>query len=198
MTSIATYASRGRWVLWGAASAHMYHELTDDEGDYINDALAIGGWVVATGTLIVPEGFATIVGWGASNAWRAAGWTGRAVAPYVGAAVSTVVAPVATGYVIGATAGTVIANEIWGEEGAQVALGAYTFGMAPGTEAADLSDLQYIFKPTAPGGPVSLYDIAETGVTVTASTVRRIWNSRPRFRNPAQDYRRKRKWWQIT
>jgi hypothetical protein len=194
MTSIATYASRGRYILWGAATAHMYHELTDDEGDYINDALAIGGWVVATGTLIVPEGFATLVGWGATNLGRAAGWTGRAVAPYVGAAVSTVVAPVAAGYVIGATAGTVVANEIWGEEGAQVALGFYSAGLLPGTEAPDLTDYQYIFKPTEPGGPVSLYDIAERGVDVTVLTVRKILSKRPKL--PFHPLRR-RKWWQL-
>jgi hypothetical protein len=197
MTSIATYASRGRYMLWGMATAHMYHELTDDEGDYINDGLAIGGWVVATGTLIVPEGFATLVGWGGTKAMSAAGWTGRAVAPYVGAAVSTVVAPVAAGYVIGATVGTVIANEIWGEEGAQTALGFYSGGLLPGTEAPDLTDYQYIFQPTAPGGPTSLYDIAETAVDVTAVTVRRLWNSRPRFRRKSQDPLRKRKWWHV-
>jgi hypothetical protein len=190
-TSIATYASRGRYILWGAATAHMYHELTDDEGDYINDALAIGGWVVATGTLIVPEGFATLVGWGGTNAYRAAGWTGRAVAPYVGAAVSTVVAPVAAGVAIGATVGTVVSNEIWGEEGATTALGFYSGGLLPGTEAPDLTDYQYIFKPTAPGGPSSLYDIAEKGVEVTVLTVRKIFNARPRFlRKPKRRF-----WW---
>ena len=198
MTSIATYASRGRYMLWGAASAHMYHELTDDEGDYISDALAIGGWVVATGTLIVPEGFATIVGWGGTRATNAVTWTGRAVAPYVGAAIYNVLAPVATGYVIGATIGTIIANEIWGEEGAQTALGFYSGGLLPGTEAPELSDYQYIFKPPEPGGPVSLYDLAEAGITVTATSVRRLWNTRPRFKSPAQDPRRKRKWWEIV
>jgi hypothetical protein len=197
MTSIATYASRGRYMLWGAATAHMYHELTDDEGDYINDALAIGGWVVATGTLIVPEGFATLVGWAGTKSMSAITWTGRAVAPYVGSAVSTVVAPVATGYAIGATAGTVIANEIWGEEGAQTALGFYSGGLLPGTEAPDLTDYQYIFKPTAPGGPASLYDIAEKGVEVTVLTVRKIINSRPRFGPLAPRRRRRRKWWQF-
>lgn len=42
-----------------------------------------------------------------------------------GAAV-TAVAPIAAGYAIGATAGTVIANEVWGEQGASDALDFYT------------------------------------------------------------------------
>ena len=42
-----------------------------------------------------------------------------------GAAV-TAVAPLAAGYAIGATAGTVIANEVWGEQGASDALDFYT------------------------------------------------------------------------
>jgi len=184
MTSITTYASRGRYMLWGMATAHMYHELTDDEGDYIKDALAIGGWVVATGTLLVPEGFATIVGWGGTKALGAVTWTGRAVAPYVGAAVSTVVAPVAAGYAIGATAGTVIANEIWGEEGAQTALGFYSGGLLPGTEAPDLTNYQYIFKPTAPGGPLSLYDVAEAGLKGTLRGIDRYIKRWPRLWHP--------------
>ncbi len=184
MTSIATYASRGRYILWGMASAHMYHELTDDEGDYIKDALAIGGWVVATGTLIVPEGFATLVGWGATKAMSAAGWTGRAVAPYVGAAVSTVVAPVAAGAAIGAVAGTAISGAVWGEEGAQTAMGFYSYGLLPGTEEPTLSDYQYIFKPTAPGGPVSLYDIGKKGADTTVITLRKWSNRLRRYRHP--------------
>lgn len=188
MTSIATYASRGRYILWGMASAKMYHELTDGEGDYIVDALHIGAWVVATGTLIVPEGFATLVGWTGTRVAQGAAIGFSQIGNAIGAAVSTVVAPVAAGYVIGATAGTVIANEIWGEEGAQTALGFYSGGLLPGTEAPDLTDYQYIFKPTAPGGPTSLYDIAKTGVTVTASTVRRLWASRPRFHPGSNPY----------
>lgn len=182
MTKWAIYDSRGRWALWGLASANMYVELTDDEGDYLNDALAIAGWGMATGALLVPELLPRIVGFGLTHSSSALLWAGRATAPYVGAAVSTVVAPVAAGYLIGATVGTVIANEVWGEEGAQVALGAYSFGMLPGTEAADVSDFQYIFKPTAPGGPVSLYDIGETAVSSTKLFVAKILRSSPTLR----------------
>lgn len=187
MTSIATYAARGRYALWGGASVNMYLELTDDEGDYLNDALAIAGWGVATGALFVPEGFATLVGIGLTRFAQGAGWAARAAAAPVAAAVSTVIAPVAAGYVIGATVGTVIAEEIWGEEGAQVALGFYSVGLLPGTEAPDLTNYQYILKPTAPGGPVSLYDVGEAGVKGTLRALDWAWKKKPRLfrhRNP--------------
>lgn len=193
MTSIATYASRGRYMLWGMATAHMYHELTDDEHDYIKDALAVGGWVVATGTVIIPEGFATIVGWSGTRTLSALKWMGRAAAPYIWSGFSTVVAPVATGYMIGATAGTAIANQIWGEEGAQTALGFYSGGLLPGTESPDLTDYQYIFKPTAPGGPVSLHDLAVKGLEITTLNMRRLANRMPSLTSRGQ--RERRLWW---
>jgi hypothetical protein len=186
MTKWAVYDSRGRWALWGMVTLGTYQELTDGEDDYITDLVHIGGWALATGALMVPELVPRMVGFGLTHSWSALRWAGAAVAPYVGAAVSTVVAPVAAGYLIGATVGTAIANEIWGEEGAQVALGAYSFGMLPGTEAADLSDFQYIFKPTAPGGPTSLYDVAETGLKTTVLVASKWWNERPGY-----DYRRR-------
>jgi hypothetical protein len=172
------YAVRGRWILWGAASANMYWELTDDEGDYLTDALAIAGWGMATGALIVPEIGSSIVGWVGTKAAQTA-------APIIGR-VAMFTAPFAAGYMIGATVGTAISYAIWGEEGAQVALGAYSFGMLPGTEAADVSDFQYIFKPTAPGGPVSLYDLAETGVKTSVVLAKKFWRSTPGY-----DYRRR-------
>jgi hypothetical protein len=181
MTKWAVYDQRGRWALWGAVTYGTYQELSDGDDDYLNDLVAIGSWGLATGALLVPELLPRIVGFGLTHSWSGIKWAGRAVAPYVGAAVSTVVAPVAAGYVVGATVGTVIANEVWGEEGAQVALGFYSGGLLPGTEAPDLTDYQYIFKPTEPGGPVSLYDIAEKGVEVTAVTVRKILSKRPTF-----------------
>jgi len=194
MTSIATYATRGRYILWGMATAHMYHELTDDEGDYIKDALAIGSWVVATGALAVPEGFATLVGWGGSRTLSGIAGMGRVVGPYIGKAFSTVVAPVATGYVIGATVGTVIANEVWGEEGAQTALGFYSGGLLPGTESPDLTDYQYIFKPTAPGGATSLYDLAATNVTGGVLTLKATYKKRPEYIRRRQR-EASRRWW---
>jgi hypothetical protein len=174
MVTSLEYAARGRYILWGMATANMYWELTDDEDDYFNDVIAVGGFVVATGALFIPEWFSWTVGRGASAAATSA-------APYV-APVAVATAAVTTGYLIGAVAGTVIANEIWGEEGAQTAMGFYSGGMLPGTEAPDLTDYQYIFKPTAPGGPVSLYDIGATAVDTTVVIARSLWNKRPKLR----------------
>jgi hypothetical protein len=179
MTRWAVYDRRGRWALWGIVTVGTYQELTDGDDDYINDLMAIGGWSLATGALLVPELVPRIVGFGVTHAWSGLRWAGAAAAPYVGTAVSTVVAPVAAGYVIGATVGTVIANEIWGEEGAQTALGFYSGGLLPGTEAPDLTDYQYIFKPSAPGGPVSLYDVAETAVSTTVVLARKFLSKSP-------------------
>jgi hypothetical protein len=180
------YDSRGRWALWGAVTYGTYKELTDGEDDYINDLVHIGGWALATGALMVPELVPRMVGFGLTHSWSALRWAGAAVAPYVGAAVSTVVAPVAAGYLIGATVGTAIANEVWGEEGAQVALGFYSVGLLPGTDAPDLTDYQYIFKPTAPGGPTSLYDVAETGLKTVLVLGSKLWKDRPGY-----DHRRR-------
>lgn len=170
------YAYRGRWYLWGFSSAYMYYELTDDEGDYLNDALAIAGWGFATGALVVPQLLESTVGWVMTKATRS-------VAPIIGRA-ATYMAPFAAGYMIGATTGTMISHKIWGDEGAQVAMGAYSFGLLPGTEAADLTDFQYVFKPTAPGGPVSLYDLAAVGVRNTAVMLDRKRQRLPTHPNP--------------
>jgi len=180
MSLLSTYAARGRLMAWTAASAAMVHELRDGEGDYLNDAFAIGAFVGATVTLVVPEGVASFVGWSGTKAWhgvRAAAVWG---APYAGAAI-TAVSPFAVGYMIGAVAGTAIAGKIWGKEGEQVALGFYSGGLLPGTDAPTLSNYKYILKPTAPGGPVSLYDIAETGATTTLALVKKWWNERPGY-----------------
>jgi len=163
---------RGRLIMQGIITAPMIAELTDDEGDYLMDALAIAGWSVGTFSLWFPVVKAGLVGWGATAAVEA-------TAPIAAAAV-TAAAPIAAGYLVGATVGTVISNEIWGEEGAQTALGFYSGGLLPGTEAPDLSDFQYIFKPTAPGGPVSLYDIGKKGVEGTGLLIRKYLRKRGR------------------
>ena len=150
-------------------------ELTDGDNDYINDMIAIGAWAGATGALWIPEIVPYMVGRGIHHG-SAAGWSAlRAGAPYAGSAV-TAIAPATAGAMIGAVVGTAISREIWGEEGAQTALGFYSGGLLPGTEAPELSKYQYIFKPTAPGGPVSAYDVAETGVKNTVLVVRKAVN----------------------
>jgi len=193
MTKWAVYDSRGRWAIWGAVTYSTYRELTDGDDDYINDLVAVGGWGLATGALMVPELLPRMVGYGVTHSASALRWVGARLAPPVAAAVSTVVAPVAAGYMIGATVGTVVANEVWGEEGAETALGFYSGGLLPGTEAPDLTDFQYIFKPTAPGGPVSLYDIGETAVKTTIMIATKLSKLLP-----IPPKTRRRKWWQIV
>ena len=176
----AEYAVRGRWALWGAASANMYLELTDDEGDYLNDALAIGAWGMATGALLVPEIGSSLIGWGLTRGAQGGAWAAGILGRGAWGA-TTVVAPVAAGAAIGAVVGTGVSYAIWGEEGAETALGFYSGGLLPGTEAPDLTDYQYIFKPTAPGGPVSAYDVGKKGIENTILLVRKLWRKRPRL-----------------
>jgi len=166
------YVLRGRMILQGVLATHLYMELTDDEDDYLMDAFAVGSFAIGTFTLWAPVLKAGAIGWSATVA-------AEAVLP-VAASAATSAAPLAVGYVIGATAGTAISGAIWGEEGAQTALGFYSGGLLPGTEAPDLTDYKYIFKPTAPGGPVSLYDVGKKGVDLTVLSIKKAWRKRPR------------------
>ena len=185
MASAATYSRTGRIAMWGLASANMYIELSDGDDDYVNDVIAIAAWAGATGALWIPEIVPWLVGRGVHAGSGAALSAIRGIAPYAGAAV-TAAAPITAGYAIGAVAGTAIANRVWGEEGAQTAMGFYSAGLLPGTEAPDLTDYQYIFKPTAPGGPVSLYDVAEKGIKTTVLVVRKVLSERPKtYRHPS-------------
>ena len=176
------YVLRGRLVLQGVLTANMVSELSDKEDDYLNDAMAIGTFTIGTFTLWTPIG-PRVVGWTVTK-------VGAAVASATGAVV-TAVAPITAGYLIGATAGTMIANEVWGEEGAQTALGFYSGGLLPGTEAPDLTDYQYIFKPTEPGGPVSAYDIGKKGIDLTLLSIKKFVDRMPRTRR----HPRRGVWW---
>lgn len=174
------YVMRGRMIMQGVITTHLYYELTDDEDDYLMDALAVGSFAIGTFTLWAPVAKAFAVGWTATVA-------AEAVAPIAASAV-TAAAPFAVAYVIGATVGTTVAAAIWGEEGAQTALGFYSLGTLPGTEAPTLSTYKYIFKPTAPGGPVSLYDLGKKGVELTALSIKKASDTIPRrprlYRHP--------------
>lgn len=153
------YGRRGRWVIWTGAALHLHRELTDGESDYHMDALALAAFGFATANLFVPNIQDSAIGWLATRAALAGG------------AIVTAVAPITAGYVIGAAVGTAISQKVWGDEGAKTALGFYSAGYLPGTEAPDLTDYQYIFKPTKPGGPVSLYDVGKKGVDNTVRGV---------------------------
>ena len=160
------YGRRGRWVIWSGAAFHLHRELTDGEGDYHMDALALAAFGFATANLFVPNIQDSAIGWLVTRAALA------------GAALVTAAAPFTAGYVIGATVGTAISKKVWGEEGAKTALGFYSAGYLPGTESPDLTDYKYIFMPTAPGGPVSLYDVGKTGVDLTLRSISKAWGRR--------------------
>jgi len=185
MSLLGTYAARGRLMAWTAATAAMVYELRDGQKDYLNDAFSIGAFVGATVTLVIPEGVASLIGWSGTKAWHGVRAGAVWAAPYAGAAI-TAVSPFAVGYMIGAIGGTAIAGQIWGKKGEQVALGFYSAGLLPNTDAPTLSNYKYILKPTAPGGPVSLYDIMETGFSTSILLGRKLWNERPGF-----DHRRR-------
>ena len=187
MSLLSTYASRGRLMAWTAASVAMVHELRDGDDDYLNDAFAVGAFLGATVTLVVPEAVASFVGWSGTKAWHVLRAGAVWGAPIAGTAI-TAVAPFAVGYMIGAVVGTKIAGQVWGKEGEQVALGFYSGGILPGTEAPTLSNYKYIFKPTAPGGPVSLYDVAETGLKGTLRAFDKYLMNRPHTYRHASPY----------
>ena len=169
MTSLAVYGSRGRKLIFIHAMWNAYDEWTD--GDLGWDDVTAAGYLAAAGTaLVIPDPGSTLLGWGATKGSLLAknlGYRVGAAGARVAARATVVLAPVAAGAAIGATIGTAVSQVIWGDEGAQTALGFYSMGTLPGTEAPDLSNFQYIFKPTAPGGPQSLYDIV-TSVPIRA------------------------------
>lgn len=168
----------GRLTLTGLATAEMIWDINQNTNDPFSDAADIGWWGVEMAMIWNPVLKPAMIGAGVRGA---AGST----------TVSTVLAPVAAGAAIGSVVGTGVSYSIWGEEGAQTALGFYSGGLLPGTEAPDLTDYQYIFKPTAPGGPVSLYDVGKKGVKNTILLARGIWRRRPRVLRP-------RKWWEVV
>jgi hypothetical protein len=173
------YRLRGRLVLQGYVALELYGDIQDyqksDKGmkDTAVISWEIGKAGLASAVIWYP---AAVAGAKASGV----GWVATRAALAMGSAV-TIAAPFTAGYVIGATAGTAIANEVWGEEGAQTALGFYSGGLLPGTETPDVTDYQYIFKPTKPGGPVSLYDVAKKGYENTLRGLGWAVDKRPRM-----------------
>jgi membrane-associated protease RseP (regulator of RpoE activity) len=123
---------RGRLVMQGILSAgyitsfdRSADKYLDSDKDPIDTAIVFGEVFGSTvlfgaGTIGVwaPAVKAGVVGSIATTAITATG-------KVAGAAV-TAAAPIAAGYAIGAVAGTAIANEVWGEEGAADAIDFYT------------------------------------------------------------------------
>lgn len=158
----------GRIALQSAATARFIWNINQDTNDPFSDAVDFiwfaGESALIWNPILKPAAIGTALRMSAGSTL-----------------VSTVLAPVAAGVAIGATAGTAISGAIWGEEGAQTALGFYSAGTLPGTEPPTLTDYQYIFRPTAPGGPVSAYDVAEAGVRGTARGLGWLWGKRPQM-----------------
>ena len=184
---------RGRLILQGMIltdytmdMVEEFQEYQESDKDPSDAAELIASSAWHTGMM----GLQTMLVWLPLAKPYAVGWTATKLAPTV-QVVAAGAAAVTTGYAIGAVTGTVIANEIWGEEGAQVAMGFYSGGLLPGTEAPDLSDYQYILKPTAPGGPDSLYDIGKQTFDGLKSTGKALWlKSRPRRRRRFNPFNR--------
>lgn len=125
---INRYAWRGRAVTLIGASAYAYRELTDEEQDYWNDAISLGGVALATANVMTVGLEAAVIGWAATKVGAGA----AVVAPFAAAAT--------LGYVAGATAGTVISEAVFGE--GESALDLYTnFKFEPGGILYETADI---------------------------------------------------------
>ena len=177
------YRLRGRLVLQG----YVVLELSGDIQDYQKSDKGIKDKAVISWEIGKAGVASAVIWWPAAVSGAKAtgiGWLATRAALATGSAVS-IAAPFTAGYMIGATVGTGIAQKVWGDEGAQTAMGFYSWGTLPETEAPNLTDYQYIFKPTKPGGPVSLYDVAETGLKGTLRAFDKYLQNRPRlYYNP--------------
>lgn len=156
----------------------LYNELTDKEGDYLTDAIAITTYAYVTALNWAPIMKPTLIGAGVKASGRIALSAGASALQFTGRAV-TVAAPFTAGYVIGATAGTAISGALFGEEGARTALGFYSGGMLPNTEAPTISTYGNLLKPseTSVPGPVEL-----VGGFLQALNATRL--KLPKFSNP--------------
>ena len=100
---IRRYAWRGRMVALVGASSYAYREWTDGEKDYWNDALALGAVSLATANILTAGLEAAALGWATTKVLSGAG------------TIATVAAPIALGYVAGATVGTIVSEAVFGE-----------------------------------------------------------------------------------
>ena len=161
----------GRIALQTYITYPLVRELTDKEGDYLNDAQAIGQYTVGTILIWTPKWKPIAVGAGVR--WSA-GVAGTAL---------TAAAPIMAGYAIGATVGTAVSSKLFGDEGAQVALGFYSMGLLPGTDAPTLATYGNLLKPseTSTPGPV---DLATAGLSAVKLQLRKLQLKIPRPANP--------------
>lgn len=110
--------------------------------------------------------------------------TGSWVLARAGAIIS-IAAPITAGYMIGAVAGTAISQAVFGDEGAQTAMGFYSGGLLPGTEAPTLATYGNLLRPseTDVAGPVEIYqDVKETISALLSPVWTRVRPRRSRSR----------------
>lgn len=184
MTSFVSYVLRGRIVAQTVITTNYVYQVGKDvqqykqsDRDVWDTGTLIGSVALQTAALGVgtvatwyPAKKAAAVGWLATKSLRGAGaLAGRAV---------MAVAPITAGYMIGATVGTGISYAIFGDDGAQTALGFYSMGILPGTEAPKLSTYSNLLRPseTSTPGPVDLFNQAWQGTKVL---VNKILSDRP-------------------
>jgi len=182
---------RGRLVMQGAltatyvsnfdSQADKYLASEKDEWDVmvflggvsisttIYGAGTIGIWQPAVKAAVVGSLATTVVNSGLAVIGSAA---------TAGGAVVTAAAPVAAGYAIGATAGTVIANEVWGEEGAADAIDFYT-GQGNYSEYFDVTGnistiIDLGIKPTISKTKKKVKTTVKKGIKTVEQTVKQI------------------------
>ena len=161
----------GRLSLQAYITYPLVRELTDKEGDYLSDAQAIGQYTVGTILIWIPKWKPIAVGagvrWGAGVALSA----------------TTIAAPFLAGYAIGAAVGTTASSKLFGDEGAQTALGFYSLGLLPGTEAPTLGTYGNLLRPseTSTPGPI---DLISQGVMAVKTKLRKIQIKTPSLISP--------------
>jgi hypothetical protein len=175
----------GRLILMGFIIDDYYGDVREyqksdkDVVDKTKFLYETGKTTIATITVMAPLWKTTMIGAGARIG---AGWAAAKAS-----AIATAAAPITAGYVIGATVGTVISEQLFGDEGAQTALGFYSLGLLPGTEAPTLSTYGNLLRPseTDVKGPV---EIIGSAIRTGKQIVNIWWNRsplhRPTFSNP--------------
>jgi len=151
----------GRIALQTYITYPLVRELTDKEGDYLSDAQAIGQYTIGTILIWTPRWKPIAVGAGVR--WAAG----------VALSTTTIAAPVLAGYAIGSAIGTAASSKLFGDEGAQTALGFYSLGLLPGTEAPTLETYGNLLRPseTSTPGPI---DLISQGVMAVETKLRKF------------------------
>ena len=175
----------GKITLQGMATANLWWDLNEEQGDTVSDLVDIGQFVGETALIwypvVKPLTVGAVVRAGGSAATTVAGST----------VVSTVVAPVALGAAIGAVAGTAISQEVWGEEGAQDAIDFYTGQADYGAYFDVVGNVETIYEL---GIKPAVTEAAETAVSTVKQVLRNVELRLPELLRPSRR-RRRRFWW---